>query len=122
MSYLEIVSVASFYSEEVLRPITFRKREFDLKPGTIFDLGGMEVRVGRGFENDLVIPLSNVSRFHFRLYREGDFYVYEDIGSRQTPIYNDTLIPSRESRVVTDNDTFNAAGVMFRYRKALQGS
>ena len=42
--------------------------------------------------------------------------VYEDLGSRQIPIYNGERIAFGSSRLMEDGDTFSAAGVLFRYR------
>jgi CheY-like chemotaxis protein len=64
--------------------------------GTILDLTENEVRVGRSPSNDLVLPLSNVSHFHFV---ENDRYVYEDVGSRQIPIYNERQFLGALSRI-----------------------
>ncbi|MFN0016828.1 MAG: FHA domain-containing protein [Pirellulaceae bacterium] len=89
----------------------------ELKVGTVFDLGNTEFRVGRAVDNELMLPLNNVSRFHFRLVPREQRFVYEDVESRGTPIYNDKPLGNENQRVVEDGDTFNAAGIMFRYRQ-----
>ena len=50
-------------------------------PGKIFDLLRDEVRIGRGTNNDIVIPEMEISREHARLYIQSGSYVIEDLGS-----------------------------------------
>jgi predicted component of type VI protein secretion system len=50
-------------------------------PGKIFDLLRTEVRIGRGTNNDIVIPEMEISREHARLYAQSGSYVIEDLGS-----------------------------------------
>lgn len=99
----------------ILENVTFLSQPLDLKVGTVIEIPDHGLRIGRATDNDLVLPSVSISRFHFRLVREGDHYVYEDIGSRQVPIYNGRAIGLRGRRAVNDGDTFNAAGIFFRY-------
>ena len=88
--------------------------------GTVFELPAVELRVGRRPGNDLVLRSPSVSSFHLRLFREGDQYVYEDIGSRQMPHYNGKpMLSDSHRRVMKDGDMFNAAGVFFRYLESV---
>ena len=50
-------------------------------PGKIFDLLRAEVRIGRGTNNDIVIPEMEISREHARLNIQSGSYVIEDLGS-----------------------------------------
>ena len=93
---------------------TYFGQPYEPAVGTVFDLADNEVRVGRRPSNDLVLPVSNVSSFHFRLIVENDRYVYEDVGSHQIPIYNEEPLPGGR-RIIEDGDTFNAAGIFFRF-------
>ena len=100
---------------------TFLGRPYEVRAGTVFELPADGLRVGRNPANDLVLHMRHVSSFHLRLTREGDHYVYEDVGSRQTPFYNGEPAVSRAGRfrrAVADGDTFNAAWVWFRYSES----
>lgn len=98
----------------------FLGQPYEPRAGTVFELPATELRVGRRLENDLVLPCHNVSSFHLRLFPEGDHYVYEDIGSRQIPLYNGKpMLSDSHHRVMKDGDTFNAAGVVFRYLESI---
>lgn len=122
MARIEIISVANYYAE-ARQPahVSYRGQRCELKAGTVFDLCDAELRVGRHPANDLQLPLSNVSRFHFRLVPRGGRYVYEHVAKGQIPTYNgqplfdDDEHPFAGTRLLADGDTFNAAGVTFRY-------
>ncbi|MCB1035530.1 MAG: FHA domain-containing protein, partial [Acidobacteria bacterium] len=47
----------------------------------VFPLDGEEFRIGRGMDNDIVLPDFSVSRNHARLFREGGQWVLLDEGS-----------------------------------------
>ncbi|MDB5352278.1 MAG: Inner rane component of cytoplasmic domain [Planctomycetota bacterium] len=115
MPHIEIVSISSCEDQWHL-PVMFFGQPRDLKPGECFELKGDEVRVGRHLNSELKLPLPNVSKCHFRLVLREGRYAYEDIGSRQIPIYNgERLMVHGTTRLMEDGDTFNAAGVLFRY-------
>ena len=52
-----------------------------MQAGVIFEMTGDLVRVGKGENNDLVLPDSTVSREHFEVVRVGDGYLVRDLGS-----------------------------------------
>jgi len=111
MPFLVIVEVDGLSSPSDAK---FLGQPYEPRVGTVFELPAVELRVGRRPGNDLVLPSLSVSSFHLRLFRVGDQYVYEDIGSRATPIYHGELMLSdSHRRVMKDGDTFNAAGIFF---------
>ncbi len=119
MPRLEIIAISTHYSDDVLKTARLRGQLCELIVGMVFDLGDTEFRVGRAGDNELMLPLENVSRFHFRLLPRDQRFVYEDVGSRGTPIYNGKPLGNGISRVIEDGDTFNAAGIIFRYHLSL---
>ena len=58
--------------------------------GQRWTIEGDEFVIGRGAECDLILPERQVSREHLRIYRQGnDFYV-EDLGSKNGTWVNNT--------------------------------
>ncbi|MFO0728011.1 MAG: sigma 54-interacting transcriptional regulator [Myxococcota bacterium] len=60
--------------------------------GKAYPLGDAEVRVGKGPDNDLVIPDATVSRQHFSIHREGDRWALKDLGSTNGTWLDDAQI------------------------------
>ncbi len=56
---------------------------------------GREISIGRGAENDIVIPEAFVSHHHAVLYRHGSQYVIEDLGSRNHTYVNDHMLTGK---------------------------
>lgn len=54
-----------------------------------------QITVGRGEDNDVVIPESFVSHHHAVLFRRGSQYVIEDLGSRNHTYVNDQLLTGK---------------------------
>jgi pSer/pThr/pTyr-binding forkhead associated (FHA) protein len=115
MPFLVIVE---FHGLDLPSQAKFIGQPYEPRAGTVFELPTTELRVGRRQENDLVLPCASVSGFHLRLFPEGDHYFYEDVGSRRPPIFNGESILSRSRMAMKDGDTFNAAGVFFRYMES----
>ncbi|MEW5852851.1 MAG: sigma 54-interacting transcriptional regulator [Myxococcota bacterium] len=51
------------------------------RSGAVLEITGERVRVGKGEDNDLVLPDPTVSRDHFELISQGDGYLLRDLGS-----------------------------------------
>ncbi|NDJ75033.1 MAG: FHA domain-containing protein [Chloroflexi bacterium] len=71
------------------------------KAGQRWTIWEDELVVGRGGECDLVLPERQVSREHIRIYRSGDTYYMEDLGSKNGTWVNgkqvqSTTIPLRD--------------------------
>jgi adenylate cyclase len=54
----------------------------------VLPLAGSEVRLGRGVDNEVVLPGPSVSRHHARLERAGEGWVVEDAGSTNGVLVN----------------------------------
>lgn len=70
--------------DEPLRPTVQRYRLVMLRGpevGKSFELKDTETKVGKGHDNDIVIPDATVSRTHFAIRRDGDRYALCDLGS-----------------------------------------
>ena len=62
--------------------------------GTEYAISGSVVRIGRGEDNDIVLPDSNASRNHAELVRDGNGrYVVRDLGSRNGIQVNRKKVP-----------------------------
>ncbi len=67
--------------------------------GTIFDIDGAEVKVGRSPECEIPLEFQGISRHHFSLHTNGDTVTIEDKGSRNgTYLNNRKLEQSVELR------------------------
>ena len=54
-----------------------------------------QITLGRGEDNDVVIPESFVSHHHAVLFKRGSQYVIEDLGSRNHTYVNDQLLTGK---------------------------
>ena len=54
-----------------------------------------EISIGRGQDNDIVIPESYVSNHHTPIYKHGSQFVVEDLGSRNHTYVNGNLLTGR---------------------------
>lgn len=62
--------------------------------GTEYAIAGSVVRIGRGDDNDIVLPDSNASRNHAELVRDGSGrYRVRDVGSRNGILVNKKKLP-----------------------------
>jgi hypothetical protein len=68
-----------------------------------------DITLGRGEECDIVLPERQISRQHLRIFRDGDAYYAEDLGSSNGTWVNNE--PLRESRRLYDNDVIKVAMV-----------
>lgn len=86
---------------EVAPPPTRRDRAVlvrmeSIEAGRLYSLDGPELRIGRLPDNGAVIDDAGVSRHHARLYREGDTYRIDDLGSSNGTYLNGVRIGSSE--------------------------
>lgn len=56
---------------------------------------GEQITIGRGSDNDVVIPESFVSHHHAAIYRHGSQYIVEDLGSVNHTYVNDQELEGR---------------------------
>jgi DNA-binding NtrC family response regulator len=62
------------------------------EPGKTYELKAAETRVGKGLDNDIVIPDATVSRSHFVVVHAGDGYLLRDLGSTNGTFLEETQI------------------------------
>ena len=70
--------------DEPLRPSMQRFRLVVLRgpePGAVYELAGPETKLGKGEDNDVVIPDATVSRAHLVIVQTGDLFTLKDLGS-----------------------------------------
>ncbi|NPA27275.1 MAG: FHA domain-containing protein [Chloroflexi bacterium] len=67
-------------------------------------LEGPEVRVGRSQDNDIVLPLPEVSRHHARLFPQGDGWAIEDLNSTNGTWVNSTRLPPHKPHPLRPGD------------------
>ncbi len=88
---------------------------FDISPyGTDFKLYEGRTRIGRGSQNDIVLPHSGVSDIHaLMLFREGRFIMEDQLSTNGTFV-NDVSI--FEKTVLKDNDVIRIGSITFKLK------
>jgi len=76
---------------------------------------GEQITIGRGEDNDVVIPESFVSHHHAVLFRRGSQYVIEDLGSRNHTYVNDQLLTGKA--YIRPGDTIRIGLVTMRFER-----
>jgi pSer/pThr/pTyr-binding forkhead associated (FHA) protein len=67
--------------------------------GNVIELTAEEITIGRGSRNDIVLQDTDVSREHCRLFRQGNSYELEDLGStRGTFVDGQPVVGTRRLR------------------------
>ena len=74
-----------------------------------------QITLGRGEDNDVVIPESFVSHHHAVLFRRGSQYVIEDLGSRNHTYVNDQLLTGKA--YIKPGDTIRIGLVTMRFER-----
>jgi diguanylate cyclase (GGDEF)-like protein len=64
--------------------------------GRLYTVEGPELRLGRLTDNGVVIDDSGISRYHARLFRDGNVYRVEDLGSSNGTYVNGVRVTSAE--------------------------
>ncbi|MGH0031475.1 MAG: diguanylate cyclase [Myxococcota bacterium] len=87
--------------------------------GQRYDLGD-ETSIGRGEDNDVVVPLEDVSRRHCRITRTASGgFVVSDLDSTNGTYRNDQQVPPGAAIPLEPGDLLNLGGVIY---KVLDGS
>ncbi len=60
--------------------------------GTLFDLIGPQVGIGRNADNTIALEFNGVSRYHFKLLASGETHVLEDCGSKNGTYLNNKKV------------------------------
>jgi len=74
-----------------LRPRLVVERSPDLEPGAVHELQG-GLTIGRSESSQLTVPDAFVSHMHARVFRRGQFFFIEDLGSTNGTYVNDRRI------------------------------
>jgi diguanylate cyclase (GGDEF)-like protein len=80
--------------------------------GKRFPMSRNEVVLGRGADCDIQVDRDSVSRRHARVYRSGDQWLVEDLGSTNGSYVND--MPVQRS-VLKDNDFLKIGAAIFKF-------
>jgi diguanylate cyclase (GGDEF)-like protein len=80
--------------------------------GKRFPLSRNEVVLGRGADCDVQVDRDSVSRRHARVFRDGDAWMCEDLGSTNGSYVND--VPVQRS-VLRDNDFLKIGAAIFKF-------
>lgn len=60
--------------------------------GSIFDLNGHVVTVGRSADNTIPLDFNGISRYHFKILAEEDGFILEDLGSKNGTFLNNKKV------------------------------
>jgi diguanylate cyclase (GGDEF)-like protein len=60
--------------------------------GTLFDLIGLQVGIGRNPDNTISLEFNGVSRYHFKLLASGESHILEDCGSKNGTYLNNKRV------------------------------
>ena len=71
----------------------------NVKPGEKIPLGPV-TKIGRHFDNDIVVSCSTISRHHCEILLEGQEWMLKDLGSRN----GTTLNRARITKIILEND------------------
>jgi DNA-binding response OmpR family regulator len=83
-----------------------------LPPGTVITIQSMPFCMGRGFANQLRVEHPDISRRHACLRLHDDYYVVEDLDSRNGTLVNAAHLVAGEQRRLHDGDTIQLAAVV----------
>lgn len=81
--------------------------------GRRFPLSKDQVVLGRGSDCDLVVDRDSVSRRHARVFREGNNWAVEDLGSTNGSYVNDTQVQQR--LYLRDADLLKIGAAIFKF-------
>lgn len=88
------------------------------KPGTVKDLGGNELRIGRHSDNDMVLPSKTVSQQHARIILQGDRHAIEDSGSTNGVYVNGVRVEPGSWLPLCHGDCIAMGDQLLLYRSA----
>jgi hypothetical protein len=82
-----------------------------LPPGAIATVHTLPYQIGRGFANQLRIDHADISRRHACIRLADDYYVVEDLGSRNGVLLNGLRLEANTPRRLHDGDVIQLAKV-----------
>lgn len=86
--------------------------EQTLPPNGVITLRTLPFCIGRGFTNELRVDHTDVSRRHACVRIEDDYYLIEDLGSRNGTLVNGVRLAGGEPRRLRDGDIIQVAGII----------
>jgi DNA-binding NtrC family response regulator len=87
------------------------------EPGGTFEIGPEETRIGKGPDNDVVLPDATVSRAHCVIAHDGEDYVVRDLGSTNGTFLEEARI--REG-ILRPGDRIRVGEVLLRFQPVSQ--
>src|SRR6185295_9325364 len=81
--------------------------------GVEYAIAGAVVRLGRGDDNDIVLPDNNCSRVHAEVIRDGAGFMVRDLNSRNGVFVNRKKIPQQRPLKSGDRITIGGTTVEF---------
>lgn len=74
-----------------------------------------KIRIGRGEDNDIVIPEGFVSHYHATIFAHGNQYVLEDLGSVNSTLLNDRALAGKA--YIKNGDLVRIGMVTMRFER-----
>lgn len=74
-----------------------------------------KIRIGRGADNDIVIPEGFVSHYHAMIFAHGNQYVIEDLGSVNSTLLNDKELAGKA--YIKNGDLVRIGMVTMRFER-----
>src|SRR5262245_14054607 len=86
-------------------------------PARLFGLDRNFVRIGRDLDSEIVLDDRNVSRSHARVFRSGDRYYVEDLGSKHRTYLDGRPLPPNTPVALRDDGRVAICGYTLTYRR-----
>lgn len=81
--------------------------------GSLFDLIGSSVSVGRSADNTIPLDFNGISRYHFKLNADGAEFILEDLGSKNGTFLNNKKVEG--SAKLNKGDIIKIGAVALKY-------
>ncbi len=81
--------------------------------GSLFDLIGSSVSVGRSADNTIPLDFNGISRYHFKLNADGTEFILEDLGSKNGTFLNNKKVEG--SAKLNKGDIIKIGAVALKY-------
>jgi hypothetical protein len=83
-----------------------------LPPGGVITLRTLPFCIGRGFANELRVDHTDISRRHACVRLQEDYYLIEDLGSRNGTLLNGVRLAPGQQHRLRDGDIIQLAGII----------
>lgn len=81
--------------------------------GSLFDLVGSSVSVGRSADNTIPLDFNGISRYHFKLNADGAEFILEDLGSKNGTFLNNKKVEG--STKLNKGDIIKIGAIALKY-------